>query len=130
MAEAARARSSPAGVDVLNPVLFAGEDLADVELDSLPERFFVKCTHGSRWNVAVADKRAADWAAITERVRHWLSLNYCELSSFVGAPRSTDVEDLPRRPLSRQLDPFEKSICPRHIQRFPFRVTGMKPANV
>jgi hypothetical protein len=67
------------GEAVLNPLLFTGEELAEADLASLPERFFIKCTHGSAWNIAVTDKHTADWAAITARIRYWLSINYYEL---------------------------------------------------
>lgn len=67
------------GPDVLNTLYASADSLHDIPLESLPDAFIIKCTHGSGWNIVVSDRGAADWPAITARVDQWLATNYYDL---------------------------------------------------
>jgi hypothetical protein len=85
------------GADYLNTLYRCADGLEDVDPASLPAQFIVKCTHGSGWNIAVPDSSLADWSAITERVRRWLSIDYYDLWRewvYRGLPRRVTIERL------------------------------------
>jgi hypothetical protein len=48
----------------------------DIDFDSLPDRFVLKATHGSAWNIIVANKAHFDTAAAKQAFDYWLGLNY------------------------------------------------------
>jgi TupA-like ATPgrasp len=85
------------GERYLNPLYRWSDGLEDVDPASLPEQFIVKCTHGSHWNIPVLDRDAADWPAITARVRHWLSIDFYDVFRewvYQGVPRRVTIERL------------------------------------
>jgi hypothetical protein len=102
------------GDDILNPLLYVGDDLDAADLASLPDRFFIKCTHGSTWNIAVPDKRAADWPTITQRIRYWLSINYYDLWrewAYADIPPRVIVEPLLEDPSPLGLLDYKVLCC-------------------
>jgi hypothetical protein len=48
----------------------------DIDFDALPERFAMKCTHGSGMNVIVTDKSKLDHAATRKKMKKWLGENF------------------------------------------------------
>jgi hypothetical protein len=89
------------GAAYLNELYYSGDSLDGVELSTLPDRFIVKCTHGSQWNIAVPDRRTVDWAAVRERIDSWLSINYYELWRewvYAEIPPRVTVERLLKDP--------------------------------
>ncbi len=85
------------GAGYLNPLYHWAGGLEGVDPAALPGQFIVKCTHGSGWNIPVADRDAADWPAVTERVRRWLSIDFYDLFRewvYRGLPRRVTIERL------------------------------------
>lgn len=64
------------GTGILNEVYHVTDDPATIPFGDLPEKFVVKATHASGWNVVVEDKGDADFAAIEARCRRWVSSEY------------------------------------------------------
>lgn len=64
------------GDQYLIPLVGVFEDARDIDLDSLPDGFAVKATHGSGWNLIVHDKKQLDWTAETHRLNDWLASSY------------------------------------------------------
>ncbi len=52
------------------------DDAADIPWEGLPERFVLKCNHGSGYNLFVTDKQAADKEAICKKLNYWMAENY------------------------------------------------------
>ena len=59
-------------VDALIPVLGIYDSVEEVPWDTLPDRFVMKCSHASGFNLLVRDKSKVDWEAEKKRFRKWL----------------------------------------------------------
>ena len=64
------------GEQYLIPLLGVYDQPEDIDYDSLPNEFVIKCNHGSGMNIVVKDKEAFDRAETTEKLNMWLSQNY------------------------------------------------------
>lgn len=56
----------------LVPILGAWSRAEDIPWDELPDRFVLKATHGSGWNIVVKDKSKLDVAAAEKKLDCWL----------------------------------------------------------
>ncbi len=63
-------------VDALIPVLGIYDSVEEVPWDTLPDRFVMKCSHASGFNLLVRDKSKVDWEAEKKRFRKWLKTDY------------------------------------------------------
>ena len=57
---------------LLNELLFVCDDPAKIDYDALPDRFVIKATHGSGFNVIVRDKKALNIRQTNRLLRSWL----------------------------------------------------------
>lgn len=64
------------GEQFLNRLYAVYRSVNEIDLSSLPERFVLKTTHASGWNVICRCKAELDWAAQCERLRGWISQNF------------------------------------------------------
>lgn len=64
------------GNQYLNNVLGIYDEFDDIVFSSLPNRFAIKATHGSGYNVIVHDKDRFDICAAKAYFKKWLSTNY------------------------------------------------------
>ncbi len=53
----------------------------DIDWSILPDRFVIKCNHGSGYNIVVKDKSKADQIKINQQLNYWLEENYGTISS-------------------------------------------------
>lgn len=60
----------------LNELLWHGTDPAQIPFDSLPERYVVKVTHGSTFNVIVDGKCPVNRAEVVAKCRRWLATRF------------------------------------------------------
>lgn len=67
------------GEQYLNELYATGASLEEIDPAILPQRFIVKCTHGSNWNIVVRDKATMDWLALIQQMDRWLRINYYDL---------------------------------------------------
>lgn len=76
----------------LNDLLWRGFDPEDIPFDELPERYVVKATHGSTFNVVVNGAELVNRAEIVAKCRKWLKAKFlpCYGEWFYG--RSGCVE--------------------------------------
>jgi len=58
--------------EILNDVFYAGDDPDEIPFEDLPDRFVVKASHGSRWNIFVQNKKLINSAEIIEQCKKWL----------------------------------------------------------
>ena len=64
------------GEDHIIPTLAVYDRVEDIDFDTLPSRFVLKCTHDSGGIVICKDKAALDKQAAIEKLRHGLKQNY------------------------------------------------------
>ncbi len=64
----------------LIPMLAACDRSDQIDWDALPERFVVKCTHGSSSNIIVTDKAKLDRADAMRKLERWRKRNWFWLS--------------------------------------------------
>lgn len=64
------------GEHVLNEVYHVTDDPKTIDLTALPNRFVVKASHGSGWNLFVPDKHQITQAELHDRCAEWLSMRY------------------------------------------------------
>ena len=60
------------GEEYLVPLLGVWDRAEEIDWDSLPDRFVLKCTHGSHTNIICTDKAKLDRAAAAETLDRWL----------------------------------------------------------
>lgn len=64
------------GDQVLLPVLGIWDNPEDIDFDALPEKFALKASHGSGFNIIVTDKSRINRKEIIEKLKFWLSLDF------------------------------------------------------
>ena len=60
----------------LNPVLGVYDDFDDIDFSVLPDKFALKCTHSSSYNLIVTDKSRLDMEKARKKFKNWMQLNY------------------------------------------------------
>ena len=73
----------------LNKLLWQGFDPADIPFDELPEKYVVKVTHGSTFNVIVDGAKPVDRDEVVAKCRKWLKAKFlpCYGEWFYGVER-------------------------------------------
>lgn len=64
------------GEKYLVPLIGVYDGVDEIDTDQLPERFVLKATHGSGWNIICTDKKKFDWEEAKEKLSAWLSMNF------------------------------------------------------
>ncbi len=64
------------GAEYLVPLLGVHESVDSIDFSELPERFVIKATHGSGWNIIVTDKSTADLRRIRRQAQGFLNRNF------------------------------------------------------
>ena len=74
--EVKRAVADIIGDDHVLPALGVWDSVEQIDFDSLPQQFVLKCTHNSGGFVICTDKTSFDIKNAKEKLRKWLSKNY------------------------------------------------------
>lgn len=61
---------------LLNDLIGVYESVSDLDVDKLPDRFVLKATHGSGWNLIVKDKNSVNWFPWKLIMKSWLKQNF------------------------------------------------------
>lgn len=64
------------GEDYLIDIIGIFDKTSEIDLNKLPDKFILKSTHGSHWNIIVNEKGKEDWKKISNQLRRWLKKNY------------------------------------------------------
>ena len=72
------------GLDFILPKIYGvWQDSSEINWDSLPNKFVIKCNHGCCYNVICTDKNALDFQEASSQLTKWLASDYsfiaCEL---------------------------------------------------
>ena len=70
------------GDKYLVPLLGAWDNFDDIDFDELPDKFVLKCNHGSKYTIIVNDKSKLDIAKAKLKINGWLSENYAFKAGF------------------------------------------------
>lgn len=84
------------GEQYLIPLLGVWEHFDDINFDNLPNKFVLKCNHGSSCNILVEDKNELNLDNAKKQITRWMNTNYsffnCELH----------YSEIPRRIIAEQ----------------------------
>lgn len=64
------------GKEYLSDLLGVYNNPEEIDLNQLPEKFVLKGTHGSGFNIICTDKSQLDWDAAKQEMKRWLEKNY------------------------------------------------------
>lgn len=64
--------------EILNELIWQGFDPAEIPFDSLPEKFVIKVTHGSTFNIICTDKSRLDRQDVIAKCNKWLKAKFLE----------------------------------------------------
>ena len=64
------------GEQYLVPLYGVWDSFDDIDFDKLPDKFVLKCNHGSGWNLIVEDKNSINIDIARERFKRWLNTEY------------------------------------------------------
>ena len=67
------------GEEILVPTYFIFSDVSEVSKALLPDRFILKMSHGSGWNIACYAKSNFDIEKALRKMAHWESTNYYDI---------------------------------------------------
>ncbi len=64
------------GEQYLIPLLGVYDSFEEIDFDKLPNRFVIKCNHGSAYNIIVKDKSALDLDNVKAKLDKWMAENF------------------------------------------------------
>lgn len=82
--------------DILVKLIATYTEVKDIEWDMLPDKFAMKCNHGSGYNVIVTEKKQANKKEIYKKIERWMKQDYAVVSSehhYRDIPRRIIVEE-------------------------------------
>ncbi len=91
------------GAEYIIPTLGVWDSFDDIDFDSLPDKFVIKCSHDSGGLVICKDKSKLDLKAVKEQ------LNACLKRDFYLVGREWPYKDVPRRIICEELLSDENS---------------------
>lgn len=62
--------------DISVPILKIYNKTSEINLDDLPDKFILKCNHGSGMNIVCSDKKKFNLTKATEKLNKWMNINY------------------------------------------------------
>lgn len=62
--------------DILNEEYGVFDNAREIDFDKLPQKFVLKCNHGSRMNIVCEDKGKLDIEATRAKLNKWMSFQY------------------------------------------------------
>lgn len=62
--------------EILNDLYGAWKRVEDIEWDKLPQKFAIKCNHGSGYNIICKDKNTFNIPEAEEKLRRWMKEKY------------------------------------------------------
>ena len=97
------------GVDLGVPTIAVWDKAEDIDFDKLPDKFVLKCNHGSGMNIIVRDKSQINESNVRNRLNAWMNDDFAFRNGFeshyhwierkifaeeyISIPESQDVPD-------------------------------------
>ena len=70
------------GKDLCIPILKVYNSAKEIKFDELPDKFVLKCNHGSGMNIVVRDKSKLDKKDAIEKLNKWMSRDFAFQNGF------------------------------------------------
>ena len=64
------------GKDLCAPILKSYNNIDEINLEELPDKFVLTCNHGSRMNIFCTDKSTFNLSQTKDILRKWMDINY------------------------------------------------------
>ena len=64
------------GKDICPPILKIYNNIKDINLDDLPDKFVLKCNHGSGMNIICKNKLKFNFEEAKNKLTKWMNINY------------------------------------------------------
>jgi len=64
------------GKDICAPILKIYNSSDEIYLNDLPDKFVLKCNHGSQMNIICKDKNTFDLENAKKKLKEWMNINY------------------------------------------------------
>ena len=64
------------GKDICVPILKIYRNVNEINLEELPDKFVLKCNHGSSMNIICSNKRKFNLSEAKRKLRNWKNINY------------------------------------------------------
>ena len=68
------------GAEYLIPLLGVWNNFDEIDFDTLPNQFVLKCNHGSAMNIVCRDKKSFDFERAREKLTAWLNWDFGTMS--------------------------------------------------
>lgn len=62
--------------DLLNDIIATWDNVDEIDWDTLPDQFVIKCNHGCGYNIICSDKSKANRAAVIHQLNKWMKENF------------------------------------------------------
>ena len=80
------------GEKYLIPLLGVWDNFDDIDFDTLPEQFVLKCNHGSGYNIVVSDKSKFNREDARKKINTWMNEDFAFRAGF-----EMQYSDIPRK---------------------------------
>ena len=70
------------GQDICIPLIATYEKTQDMDWNSLPDKFVIKCNHGSGMNLIIKDKSVIDFEKVKQVLNTWLATDFTFQNGF------------------------------------------------
>jgi hypothetical protein len=70
--------------EILNDLINAWDCVDDIDWESLPDKYVIKCNHGSGYNLICDDKKSFDIDNAKKKLRQWIKEDYWKLYAEVN----------------------------------------------
>jgi len=67
--------------DILNEIYGIYENAENIDFDTLPEKFVIKCTHGSGYNIICTDKHSLNLQQVRKKLDKWMKSRYSVIAA-------------------------------------------------
>ena len=85
------------GEDICIPLIKTYNSTSEINWDELPDKFVIKCNHGSGMNVIVSDKKSVDKNGIIQKLNRWMKTDFSMQNGF-----ESHYHDIPHKILVEQ----------------------------
>lgn len=85
------------GSNYLIPVIGVWDDFEEIDFSKLPNKFVLKCNHGSGFNYVIKNKEKMDYAKIKKTFQNWMKINF----AFAGT-LELQYADIPRKIIAEE----------------------------
>lgn len=108
------------GEEYLIPLYGAWDSVDEINFDSLPDSFVLKCNHGCAMNAIIKDKKAVDIGTLKKKVDRWMKTDF----AFTAESFELHYHDIPRKIIAEK---YMKDENTEDLQDYKFFCFHGKP---